>query len=612
MSASLSGVFNLQEFTDLGLLGAGMRLYTYAPSTTTLKIAYTDQAGTIPHTYTNDGLGGQYIALNVRGELPAPLFLLSGGYDITLKTQFGVTVWTRRAIGTEDAIAPAVGALRTEIVTAGGLAPDSQADYPDRSIGDSLTGIVRVRDYPYLATSEGVNDDTAAIQAAITWAGQLFDSDWFSTATYTRPRVVKLGRTHKVTGKILVPRGVVIDMSDTTIIGNGSPIFETAYFNAGVLTTNIGTSPETHRIQYTRFLGGRFVNCGLTFNVYNFNEGCEIKGAAFYNCTQALVAERAFYAEFSNLTSRGSASASTAWCFDFGFYVNVERIIGVTVVDRVNPMRFQGAVNGQRVDVAVENCTNGISFTGEVNPVHIGAGSYIESITNIGLDFSTASAHRAVEINGVFFNGMATAIKGVQMTGGQIGPNNYYVACTKHVDIQDVNSYLTVNIPPKPYTSSGSLLPTNPSEYSLSTTVRAVYPQIVTSSVDGTAQARCDVLIDHFAPLPWFGREGRISGKWLWCDAALVNTGGTNYNVVVTSRIAFDSEIALYFAGVITDNIGTYKVCGNASGSTVYASSLAGKTVTIDADANGYARLTIGTFSHPSGSISSSGKFRLQ
>jgi len=622
MTASLSGVFNLQQFTDQGELAASYRLYTYAPGTTTQKVAYTEPTETVPHTYTSDGIGGQYIGLNARGELPAPLFLTAGGYDIALKTPAGATVWTRRAIGADDAISPAVAALRNEIVTAGGLSPDSQADYPNRSAGDIANSIIRVRDFPYLARSNGTDDDTAAIQAAITWAGQAFDADWFSATLYTRPRVVKLGRAHKISGKILVPRGVVIDMSDTTVIGTGAnQVFETAYFNAGVLTTNIGTAPETHRIQYTRFIGGRFVNCGKVYNLYNFNEGCKVTESAFFNCVQAVVAERAFYAEFSNLTNRGSASNSTEWCFDFGFFVNAERLIGITVVDRINPMRFQGAINGQRLDVAVENCVNGIVFTGEVNPIHIGAGTYIESIdmaaglamsNGIGLDFSMATAHRAVEVNGVFFNGMKTAIKGVQMSGGSIGPNNYYTACTKHVDIQDVDSFITVNIPPKSITSSGSLIPTKPAEYDLSTTVRAVYPQVITSSVDGSAQARTDVLVDHFAPLPWFGRSGRISGKWLWCDATLVNTGGSNYNLVITSKIAYDVDVALFFSGTITDNIGTYKVCGNAAGPTVYASSLAGKTVTIDADGSGYARLTIGSFSHPSGSITSTGQFRIQ
>lgn len=109
MTASLSGVFSLQEFTDLGAPLVGGRVYTYAQGTTTHKTAYTDKAGTIPHTYTSDGIGGQYIALNARGELPAPLYLAAGSYDITLKDSTGATIWTRRADPVDDSAA-ALGA----------------------------------------------------------------------------------------------------------------------------------------------------------------------------------------------------------------------------------------------------------------------------------------------------------------------------------------------------------------------------------------------------------------------------------------------------------------------------------------------------------------------
>lgn len=98
--ASQAGQFNVQEFTDLGDPLIGGRLYTYAYGTTTQKTAFTDPAGAVPHTYTSDGMGGQYIALNARGELPAPLYLDSGPYDLALKTAAGATIWTRRAQAT--------------------------------------------------------------------------------------------------------------------------------------------------------------------------------------------------------------------------------------------------------------------------------------------------------------------------------------------------------------------------------------------------------------------------------------------------------------------------------------------------------------------------------
>lgn len=97
MAATQAGYFSLQEFSDAGALLATGRLYTYVYGTTTQKTAYTDAAANTPHTYTSDGSGGQYIALNARGELPAPLYLTSGSYDICLKTAAGATIWTRRA-----------------------------------------------------------------------------------------------------------------------------------------------------------------------------------------------------------------------------------------------------------------------------------------------------------------------------------------------------------------------------------------------------------------------------------------------------------------------------------------------------------------------------------
>jgi hypothetical protein len=108
-TVSQPGYFNLQSFDSLGALGVGMRLYTYAAGTTTHKTAYTDAAGAVAQTYTSDGAGGQYIAMNARGELPAPLYLTAGAYDLALKTSAGATVWTRQADPTGADIAGSGG-----------------------------------------------------------------------------------------------------------------------------------------------------------------------------------------------------------------------------------------------------------------------------------------------------------------------------------------------------------------------------------------------------------------------------------------------------------------------------------------------------------------------
>ena len=98
MSASQGGYFNAQMLTNLGNLGVGMRLFTYAYGTTTWKGAWQDAAGTISQVYTA-GPGPQpddsWIAMDARGECP-PLYLSPGSYSLALKDSLGATVWTRR------------------------------------------------------------------------------------------------------------------------------------------------------------------------------------------------------------------------------------------------------------------------------------------------------------------------------------------------------------------------------------------------------------------------------------------------------------------------------------------------------------------------------------
>jgi hypothetical protein len=172
--ASLSGVWNVQEFTDLGELGVGFRLYTYVYGTTTQKTAYTDAAGSIPHTYTADGAGGQYIAMNARGELPAPLYLTAGSYDLTLKRSDGSMVRTRRAdpIGA-DLAGPDGAGLVGWIRNAVGAVI--------RTIADKFSETASVTDFMSQAQKDsalanGFPDVTGAWNAAFLWAAGTYNT----------------------------------------------------------------------------------------------------------------------------------------------------------------------------------------------------------------------------------------------------------------------------------------------------------------------------------------------------------------------------------------------------------------------------------------------------
>lgn len=173
--ASLPGLFNLQQFTDSGELAAGFRLYTYAPSTTTHKAAYTDEAGTIPHTYVSDGLGGQYIQLNARGELPSPLWLASGGYDLVLKTASGATIWTRRALGLADEAEAIDSVIRGDLASttdaakgAGAIGFAYALSYAAGTVGAWLKGLAATTGAAFIGFANSATGLVATtVQAAI-------------------------------------------------------------------------------------------------------------------------------------------------------------------------------------------------------------------------------------------------------------------------------------------------------------------------------------------------------------------------------------------------------------------------------------------------------------
>lgn len=145
--AAQSTVFQLQQFSNSGALLVGGRLYTYEPGTTTHKNVYIDVAGTTPHTYTNDGIGGQYIALNARGEVDSPIFY-SGTTDIALKTASGATIWTRTAYALDAELGASTGSSIVGFLQAGSNAAT-------RTAQAKLRDIVSTSDYTSVANGWG-------------------------------------------------------------------------------------------------------------------------------------------------------------------------------------------------------------------------------------------------------------------------------------------------------------------------------------------------------------------------------------------------------------------------------------------------------------------------
>jgi Right handed beta helix region len=230
---SLPGWFNQQFFKDNGDPAANWRVYTYATGTTTHKDAYTDASGATPQTYTSDGLGGQYIALNARGELASPLFLGTGGYDIVLKDDTGATEWTRYAIGTDEDATALDTAIRADLAgTAAGDGADLIGFRPTMTAADStlagalMDGAVNLEWWSHLVTG---NDYTTALAAAVATGKNVYVPYRLATRT--------------------VSTGVSFANNNQTVFGD---------------------NPDSARIQFTG-------STGVTFNA-DGKTGCRVVG----------------------------------------------------------------------------------------------------------------------------------------------------------------------------------------------------------------------------------------------------------------------------------------------------------------------------------------------
>lgn len=221
MAVSLASFFAPHIHKANGDLGESYRLYTYLSGTTTHQNVFTDSAGATPHTYTSDGVGGQYIALNARGELPANLYLTNGVvYDLLVKTDAGASVWTRKAVGVDsntDDLRADLADTATASLGSGMIGYDRDLAYATDTIGRAMQSQVRsvfefmtpaqVTDVTSRAASVDV---TAAIQTAMesiststVGSFELYFPDGTYSITNTGDRILSIPRGIKLRGSSL-------------------------------------------------------------------------------------------------------------------------------------------------------------------------------------------------------------------------------------------------------------------------------------------------------------------------------------------------------------------------------------------------------------------------
>jgi hypothetical protein len=296
-SAALSPAPKLQFFDSNGNPLTGGKVYTYAAGTTTPLSTYVDAGGVT--TNTNP------IILDVRGE--ANIWLDGAAYKFVLKNANDTLIWTVDNITSTEALKAYVDAQIA--VLSANLANTSDVAKGDALIGfrqSNATGAltnavgrtvhqkfqetISVKDFG--ATGDGVTDDTAAIQSAVTAAAG--KALYFPGGTYIVSSVITLVSNSSIYGD----RGV----TTIKLKGIAYPAANVSIFVMSVITNvyiyglifngnkgNIGSqrNPINTAFQSTKvtFDSCEWVNCeGICINASTQVDNFEVLNCRFINC----------------------------------------------------------------------------------------------------------------------------------------------------------------------------------------------------------------------------------------------------------------------------------------------------------------------------------------
>ena len=280
----------------------------------------------------------------------------------------------------------------------------------NRNVEEKLQESVSVKDFG--ATGDGTTDDYAAIQTAIEYAFANNVNILFPKATYAVGATLLIPQNFDPT---FTGQNPIVTIEGGNSIFNmldNITLFESAYYNAGVLTSNYGTALDSHystNIVLQNFSVIYADSGNLTvplLKIQDWHQGCVIQNIVTNVNEEMLWSNNNFYTNFLNLQSYLQAPAAGDR-FTFSNAHNLNKISGLVAANSIIGYKFDGALTAcQMTNVSFEGMEIGAQFNATVYDLSI-ENSYFEGITDSFLQFTDYVEN--CYINNNYFNFLNSA-----------------------------------------------------------------------------------------------------------------------------------------------------------------------------------------------------------
>ncbi|GAB3422722.1 pectate lyase family protein [Niabella aquatica] len=454
------------------------------------------------------------------------------------------------------------------------------------------------------AVGNNITDDTIAFNRAIT----------FLAITAGGQLVCGAGKKYKITGTLLLPSNIIINLNGSYLIGDGTNvILKTAYLNGNVVEDNTSSIPKTQIVQNAGIKNGHIQNAARGLHLYNFVMGCVVENIRFFNVEQSWYSKRCFYTIYRGCWSSGANTAS--YCYHFDEQTNAVLIDRVTATKNYCFLFENGTTALTIVSPTTEGGTTGFKFKGDCLGITIN-GHYAEAIKDV-YDFSEISTG-FFKISGGYYNITDRVIVPAPASGILFGT------------FDETNSIVNIGSVLNSYTYRG-LIDLTGGRTLIRTTKQASHDNTLDfpsnyitdgvsllESIDrvkitSTSVAGANLLSRGTIPLRRSGDTGLGYVSWvLGATSSLYSGTSAAFTIKIQTKIKY-SPYTLFakFLIRVTVNSANYDFYGDIFGEHVKRSDTNGKTMTLWADGDTNVYFLLGDFNGSDTSFTATGSIQI-